>query len=156
MEHVSKYLINGTCSPGGDRSLLKSSQSPKPLPRKRFSHRVKSLQTCSILGIIRNTKEHVPNYQNLSSALETCSILPQKTIRIPYLTCSILPWCSPRMEHVSEYLMPTKWNTLTGGAVWVRDRRGDRSHPAYRGPSPGPSPGPSMAGSSDAISQESL
>ena len=43
-----------------------------------------------------------------------------KTIRIPYLTCSILPWYSPRIEHVSEYLMPTKWNTLTGGSVWVR------------------------------------
>jgi len=43
-----------------------------------------------------------------------------KTIRIHYLTCSILPWYSPRIEHVSEYLIPTRWNTLTGGSVWVR------------------------------------
>jgi hypothetical protein len=106
-------LSFGTCYKKRDRTLSKSSQSPKPLPCKAFSRRTKSLQTCSIFGDHQKSKRTCFKSSEYCIRRQNMFHLGRGSIRIPYLTCSMLPTFCPKIEHVSEYLILQEWNMLT-------------------------------------------
>ena len=98
-------LSFGTCYKKRDRTPSKSSQSPKPLPCKAFSRRTKSLQTRSIFGDHQKSKRTCSNLSGYCIRRRNMFHFGRGSIRIPYLTCSILARQTPKKEHVSEYLM---------------------------------------------------